>query len=229
MSLTIHTPKADHQRPRGLNQVIVWLNGGFGAGKTTVARALARHWPDAHLFDPEQIGFMLRRVMPEAAWPDDFQSLSLWRRLTVDIAMDLVGRVRGPLLVPMTLVNPRYFREVVGGLRRAGLEVHHFALITSPSVLRERLRRRRASAASKAWTLARVERCVEALASSAFTVHLQTEGRSVREIVGEIDAAVMGTSARRGGGSRRVAHARARLAATDVTGAPWAAVRTWKK
>jgi ABC-type uncharacterized transport system fused permease/ATPase subunit len=42
--------------------VLVWIDGAFGVGKTTVAKALARLWPVALTFDPEQLGFLLRRV-----------------------------------------------------------------------------------------------------------------------------------------------------------------------
>jgi deoxyadenosine/deoxycytidine kinase len=39
--------------------VIVWLNGGFGAGKTTLAEELHRRLPDAVVYDPEDVGLML--------------------------------------------------------------------------------------------------------------------------------------------------------------------------
>jgi deoxyadenosine/deoxycytidine kinase len=41
--------------------VIIWINGGLGAGKTTLAGEL--HWrlPDAVVYDPEDVGDILRR------------------------------------------------------------------------------------------------------------------------------------------------------------------------
>jgi 2-phosphoglycerate kinase len=44
--------------------VIIWINGGFGAGKTTLAQELHRRLPDALLYDPEHVGLMLRKWMP---------------------------------------------------------------------------------------------------------------------------------------------------------------------
>src|SRR5690348_7546872 len=44
--------------------MVIWINGAFGVGKTTVARALHERWPDAVVFDPEQLGFVLRRIVP---------------------------------------------------------------------------------------------------------------------------------------------------------------------
>jgi hypothetical protein len=50
--------------------VIIWLNGGFGAGKTTLAKELHRRVPDAVVYNPEDVGLMLWKWMPPN---DDFQ------------------------------------------------------------------------------------------------------------------------------------------------------------
>jgi hypothetical protein len=39
--------------------VIVWLDGAFGAGRTTRAGLLRDALPGARLFDPEYVGFLL--------------------------------------------------------------------------------------------------------------------------------------------------------------------------
>ena len=39
--------------------VIIWVNGGFGAGKTTLAGKLHRRLPDAVVYDSEDVGLML--------------------------------------------------------------------------------------------------------------------------------------------------------------------------
>jgi adenylate kinase family enzyme len=44
--------------------VIIWINGGFGAGKTTLAAELHRRLPDAVVYDPEDVGLMLWKWMP---------------------------------------------------------------------------------------------------------------------------------------------------------------------
>lgn len=57
--------------------MIVWVNGAFGAGKTTLAEELSRWLPDAVLFDPESVGYMLRHWV--AVPTGDFQDLPSWR------------------------------------------------------------------------------------------------------------------------------------------------------
>jgi gluconate kinase len=166
--------------------MIVWINGAFGVGKTTVARALSAKWSSALLFDPEQIGFMLRKIVPEDFKIGDFQDLSLWRQLTVETAIGFLRQTTRPLIVPMTLVNPAYFKEVIGELRKRGTEIYHFALVGSHDTIRRRVRRRWEHPSSKRWTLAQIDRCQKALESSEFKVHIRTDHRSVDEILEEV-------------------------------------------
>ena len=41
--------------------MILWINGSFGAGKTTVAYELERRLEKAFVYDPENIGYFLRK------------------------------------------------------------------------------------------------------------------------------------------------------------------------
>ena len=165
---------------------ICWINGAFGAGKTTTAKALEHAWPNSYRFDPEQIGFMLRKVVPRECRPSDFQDLPLWRELTVTTLTELAQHCKRPIIVPMTLVNQQYFDEIVGALRRNGLDLHHFTLVASRTTLSRRIRGRLLLPQAKRWVRAQMERCVSALESPEFAIHVPTDNRTVREIVNEI-------------------------------------------
>lgn len=67
--------------------MIVWINGPFGVGKSTAACLLAGLWPGATLFEPEYLGSLLRHWYPPDTVVDDFQDLSVWRRLVKETAM----------------------------------------------------------------------------------------------------------------------------------------------
>ena len=169
--------------------MIIWINGSFGVGKTSVAHRIVAQRPGTTLFDPEQIGFLLRRLLP-AVQADDFQDLPLWRELTVRLVAEAASA--GDVVVPMTLANRDYFEEIVGGLRLSAVELHHFTLTASADTVRRRLRRRLDWPASRRWTLSRVEGCVAALADAAFAVHVDAERRSVHAIAEEILASIEG-------------------------------------
>lgn len=60
--------------------VIIWLNGPFGAGKTTTAKQLVGRLDNARHFDPELVGYLLRTALGDHDLKD-FQDLPPWREL----------------------------------------------------------------------------------------------------------------------------------------------------
>ncbi|MFJ5921312.1 AAA family ATPase [Kitasatospora sp. NPDC092948] len=117
--------------------MIIWVNGAFGSGKTTLVDEVRGRLPEALVFDPEEVGFLLRRVVPEPS--GDFQDLPLWRRQVVSLAAGLAAEYGRPVLVPMTLVRPAYLAEVFGGLAAAGVPARHFFLRVPDEVLVARI------------------------------------------------------------------------------------------
>src|SRR5215831_5653047 len=119
--------------------MIIWLNGGFGAGKTTLAEELRRRLPDAVVYDPEDVGLMLWKWMRPNG---DFQHLPSWRELVVATALSLRRHHAETLIVPMSLIRDAYRTEILSGLADAGEQVLHVFLEVDAGVLRERLNAR---------------------------------------------------------------------------------------
>ena len=119
--------------------MIIWINGGFGAGKTTLAEELHRRLPEAVVYDPEDVGLMLWKWVPPNG---DFQHLPSWRELVVATALSLRRHHADMLIVPMSLIREAYRAEILGGLADAGEEVLHVFLEADAAVLRERLNAR---------------------------------------------------------------------------------------
>ena len=120
--------------------MIIWVNGAFGAGKSTLAEELTRRVPDAVLFDPEYVGYILQRWVPVPT--GDFQDLPSWRELVIATALSLRKHHAATLIVPMTLINDDYLAEILGGLRAQGEEILHVFLDLYPAVLRQRITER---------------------------------------------------------------------------------------
>ncbi|WP_239308960.1 AAA family ATPase [Frankia sp. Cj3] len=118
--------------------MICWINGSFGAGKTTLAEELRRRCPDALMFDPEEVGFMLRGMVSPAP-SGDFQDLPVWRLLVVETGRVLAQQHGQLIIAPMTVVDPGYAREIFGGLATYGIPVRHFFLKVPAARLRERI------------------------------------------------------------------------------------------
>ncbi|MEU5919922.1 NUDIX domain-containing protein [Streptomyces sp. NPDC047141] len=121
--------------------MIVWVNGTFGAGKSSTARELVDLIPNSTLYDPELTGGELRRLLPakRLAEVEDYQDLPIWRRMVVDTAAALLAEVGGVLVVPMTLLRQEYRDEIFGGLAARRIEVRHVLLAPEETILRERI------------------------------------------------------------------------------------------
>lgn len=175
-------------RPPSLGSV-VWINGAFGAGKSTVAKRLSATMPDAAVFDPEPLARLIRDAMPPSRRPSDYQGSALWRHLTVEAVSGLAAAAR-VVIVPMTVIDERYFADTVDALRASGVDVHHFSLTASPATIRRRLLKRQATRLmhprSTLWALARIEHCCAALGRSTFHEQIDTDALTVTEVVDRI-------------------------------------------
>ncbi|WP_329373391.1 AAA family ATPase [Streptomyces sp. NBC_01483] len=171
--------------------MIVWVNGAFGSGKTTLVNELRRHWPAALVYDPEQVGYVLRDIVDVPT--GNFQDLRLWRRQVVSLALGLLEEYERPILAPMTLVNPQYVGEIFGALKEAEVVVHHFFLKVPADVLAQRIDARSVAPhdperdeAARQWCKAQIEQCVTAVdALPVDTVFLDGE-RPRQELAHEV-------------------------------------------
>jgi len=121
--------------------MLLWINGPFGGGKSQTARELHSRLPGSVICDPELLGYGLHRMLP-ARLRDDFQDFPAWRQGVYEV-LDLVLRsAEGPVIAPMTLIEPAYFAEIIGRLTAAGHDVRHFALLADARVVERRLRER---------------------------------------------------------------------------------------
>ena len=164
--------------------MIIWINGSFGSGKSTVARIIRRRIKDSFIYDPENIGYFFRKNLPGCFNPADFQDEPLWRELNYLLLRRIAENYKGLVIVPMTLVNPAYFSEIIGRLREDGFIINHFVLGASSRTLHRRLRKRLDF--KNSWPARQVERCVAAFADPIFETYLDTEKLTAKQAADEI-------------------------------------------
>ena len=162
------------------------INGAFGAGKTTVANKLLEELDDFMLFDPEEVGFMLRQVIPDDIKKlnertDNFQDLEMWRSLTVNIAEQLKRTYGKNLIVPMTIYNKEYFEHISGGFKKIDEQSFHFCLTATKETIHQRLLERGEQPGN--WCFQQTDKCLVAFEDRCFEKFISTDKLSIDKIV----------------------------------------------
>lgn len=103
--------------------MIIWINGAFGSGKTSVSNELYKKMRNSHIYDPEKIGFFIRENIPVNLRNNDFQDFNLWREFNYKMLSYIHSNFRGIIIVPMTIINKRYFNEILVKLKSDGIIV----------------------------------------------------------------------------------------------------------
>ncbi|MFD2116880.1 AAA family ATPase [Paenibacillus yanchengensis] len=161
--------------------MIVWINGAFGSGKTQTAHELHRRVPESFIFDPEVTGFYIRKQMPRTLQTKDFQDNVLWRDINYQLLKEIMAQSNSTIIVPMTVVHPPYFEEIIGRLRADGIIVHHFTLCASEQTLLRRLKKR--GEGKNSWAALQIKRCIEGHSNAIFEQKVDTNHMTIDEVV----------------------------------------------
>lgn len=159
--------------------MIIWLNGAFGSGKSQTAAEMERRLDRAFIYDPENFGYWMRRNQPKELHLDDFQDEPLWRRTNREMLLQMERDFEGGIiLVPMTLIKPAYYEEIIGTLRQEGADVRHVVLAAKKRTLRWRLYKRLEFGGQR-WAVRKIDECLEGLSDELFENHIPTDKLSI--------------------------------------------------
>lgn len=136
--------------------MIIWINGCFGVGKTTIANRLKEKIDNSIIYDPENVGTFLFNTLPVKE--DDFQDYKLWRKINYELLKNLNTKFKA-IIVPMTITNIQYYDEIIGRLERDGVNIKHVILTANKENIISRLNIR---GNSTEWAYRQVDRCVTA-------------------------------------------------------------------
>lgn len=169
--------------------MIIMVNGAFGVGKTTVSNELLKKVENCMIYDPEEVGFMLRNILPTdiqqiEADSGDFQDFDLWTELTVQIASALISKYEKHLIVPMTIRNPDYLASIKEGLNKIDGNTYHFCLTASKDTIHERLKKRGEQEGD--WCFRQTNKCLMAFGKYDFGEYIDTDYTSITSVVDDI-------------------------------------------
>jgi hypothetical protein len=165
---------------------MVFINGPFGVGKTSVANVLVERIPGAMMYDPEKVGSFLRRILEPVEKVGDFQDYALWRTLVVEVARQLKNEYGRPLIIPMTVCHRKYFDSITGSLRCVDSDLSCFRLTASEKILRSRILTRLDEEGSHEWCLSHLDAGLVASRDPAFGVEIQTDNRTPADVADQI-------------------------------------------
>jgi hypothetical protein len=179
--------------------MLLWINGPFGGGKSETARELHSRLPGSVICDPEQLGYGLHRMLP-VRLRDDFQDFPAWRQGVYEVLDLVLTSCEGPVIAPMTLIEPAYFADIIGRLADSGHDVRHFALLADAQVIERRLRLRtvvhtiqrlRGQSVPRfreTFAMRKLGPCLDRLSQPEFATHLRTDELTVPQVAEAIAA-----------------------------------------
>ncbi|WP_151735999.1 AAA family ATPase [Paenibacillus tengchongensis] len=168
--------------------MIIWINGAFGAGKTSAAQELHRRIPGSYMFDPENAGYYIRENLPAAMIKDDFQDHRLWREINNSMLHEIALNFPGVVIAPMTITDPGYYHEIIGRLREQAVTVHTITLYVPREMLLERLIARGEEV--DCWPARQIDRCLAGFEHELFLPRLYTEKLTIPQVAEAIAALI---------------------------------------
>ena len=171
--------------------MIIWINGAFGVGKSSIAEELNHKIDASFVYDPEQVGYFLWDNFPdEMRRTGNFQHIPIWREFNYKILKYVNDSYDGTIIVPMTIYIKQYYDEIIGNLIKNNVLIRHFILSATKATILERLIKRGED--NENWAMQHVDACIKAFDKfNAFeedmpNQKIDTENKSIDDIVLEI-------------------------------------------
>ena len=164
--------------------MIIWINGAFGSGKTHTAYELNKRLPNSYIYDPEEVGFFISDNLPDKTKLNDFQDYPMWRDFNYKMLAYINDTYDGIIIVPMTITNEIYFKEIISKMRQNNLDIRHFTLMAKKETLIKRLKKR--GDGKNSWPVKQIDRCLDNLTNEIYAEHISTDNIKIETVAEKI-------------------------------------------
>ena len=165
--------------------MIIWINGAFGSGKTQAAYGLQRRIPNSYVYDPENVGFFIRKNIPPSINKDDFQDYPMWRKFNYDMLDYISEHCSGHIIVPMTITDKQYYDEIIGTLSKK-YEGKHIILYAKKETFLQRLASRLEG--KRSWAAQQIDRCIKSFSEDITEYKIYTDDLNIDQVIEQIAA-----------------------------------------
>ena len=170
--------------------MILFINGSFGVGKTTVGRILQRRLAGSVLYNPEWTGSVLMRLPFKfrGSGTDDFQDIDLWRKSVANGIKMFRAFARETVVVPMTFYRKDYFDKIIEEVRKFDNQVKIFCLKANIETILKRLEKRgeKIESGEDNWSIRKANECIESHKDESFGEAIITDELNAVEVADEI-------------------------------------------
>ena len=159
--------------------MIIWISGAYGVGKSTLAEALEGKIENALIFDAEEVGNAVRENYPDCPYGVIFEDYPLWGEFCYRLIKDIHESFHKNVLIPMTLVRPASYENIINRLIGDGIDVHFIVLEASYDSIHDRILAR--GEEEGCWCMENIEMAREG-AHALAGLHLNSDGKTVTEL-----------------------------------------------
>lgn len=127
--------------------MIIWLNGNYGVGKTTVANAILKKLGNnkcGYIYNPEELFYFINQNSPFISMKrkTEMQEEEIWRSLNYMYIKWLENNFDGILIIPMSIFSQKQYENTIEKLKNDGIEIYHIILHANEETLLDRITKR---------------------------------------------------------------------------------------
>lgn len=165
--------------------MIIWINGAFGSGKSSVAECLSRNIPYSYIYDPENVGYFLWEMFPdEMKRKGNFQHIPIWREINYKTLKHIDSQFDGVIIAPQTIYIKQYYDEIISKFIEDKIQIKHFILSATKQTIINRLMGR--GELPNSWAEQHIDKCLKAFETDITSIKISTDNKDIPEIVNEI-------------------------------------------